>query len=742
MSKHADLSSGDLIEWFRTSSSLDPDEIAQELSVTGATVRRWLKGDGNPSPTNEGKLRKLRSNLLSQRESSDGQQALFQGSPELGASIDKALKELREIYHRRGRFASQNEVVDEVSKLLFSHVAPILAKEGEGINRSILRSSASSAVALRRYVHSTFSNEIDAGDTNAELSEFDLRLDDDEDLMAEEIIECISSSIDVNTVAENKDNDIINEVFGKFLSDSFVDEKELGQYLTPPEVVKFMVDASFEFMEEKNLNKIREGNMEDFGYILDPSCGAASFLAEFVKSTHNIASLSSGNISDQREWYEAMLKHTIGVDKSRRMVRLAFINMALFGHEKPNIFMGNSLSRGANSVVNRIDGDVGLILTNPPFGAEFDSKKLSEYDLVSDWTNTNPKTIDSELLFLERYTEWLRPGGLILTILPDNALMNVGVHRDVRDSLSDYMSLEAVVSLPKETFEAAGTQTRTSVIVARKKGDISSKNTYFSVCEDIGYTVSTQDSQKYKEYNGQNELEKIYEEIEGSADIEIGRKIESGENENRWDAGYHAGLPNQILNVLDNKKGNGVCVDNVAELVDERKNPKRRKEDKFNYIQISDINTETTFASSSTKDASNPPSRARKLVHGGDVLISTVRPKKKNICVVRPEQDGYICTTGLAVLCPQDIDSLFLATLLKTDFVTAQLERLSGGASYPSFKEASLLDILLPLDEETVSCFQSESEKIMTLDKKLRETRDNLETGVQSVVDGWIAENE
>ncbi len=40
--------------------------------------------------------------------------------------------------------------------------------------------------------------------------------------------------------------DLLNDTFGQFLTDSFTDEKELGQYLTPPEVVRFMVELGLQ----------------------------------------------------------------------------------------------------------------------------------------------------------------------------------------------------------------------------------------------------------------------------------------------------------------------------------------------------------------------------------------------------------------------------------------------------------------------------------------------------------------
>ena len=53
---------------------------------------------------------------------------------------------------------------------------------------------------------------------------------------------------------------------------------------------------------------------------------------------------------------------------------------------------------------------------------------------------------------------------------------------------------------------------------------------------------------------------------------------------------------------------------------------------------------------SNSVETSVAPSRARKLVKAGDVLVSTVRPERGTVGIVGSHQDGSVCTTGLAVL--------------------------------------------------------------------------------------------
>lgn len=52
-------------------------------------------------------------------------------------------------------------------------------------------------------------------------------------------------------------------------------------------------------------------------------------------------------------------------------------------------------------------------------------------------------------------------------------------------------------------------------------------------------------------------------------------------------------------------------------------------------------------------EGSAAPSRARKAIRAGDVLVSTVRPNLNAVAVVPDHLDGEIASTGFAVLRPK-----------------------------------------------------------------------------------------
>ena len=154
-----------------------------------------------------------------------------------------------------------------------------------------------------------------------------------EDVLAQELIACFERSLPLADItALPYGFDLLNEVFGSFIADSFADEKELGQYLTPPEVVELMVDLAIQSLAPAELDALLSpGDSRRFGLILDPSCGVGSFLVQLTRRLHP-AVVERHGVDAGSAWLRTMLDEVlVGIDKSERMVRLALTNFAMFG---------------------------------------------------------------------------------------------------------------------------------------------------------------------------------------------------------------------------------------------------------------------------------------------------------------------------------------------------------------------------------------------------------------------------
>jgi hypothetical protein len=271
----------------------------------------------------------------------------------------------------------------------------------------------------------------------------------------------------------------------------------------------------------------------------------------------------------------------------------------------------------------------------------------------------------------------------------------------------------------------------------KDRGNGEAHRTAFAICQDIGFTVATRANQRTKAVHGTGDLPAILEEIQAaSAKPKVVKWLEDATALERWDAQHHASLSTEIEQRLNRKYDSDLRVSDVAELVDERADPRRWGTRQFNYIEISDIDSQTCVVYSNSVDATATPSRARKLVRAGDVLVSTVRPERGTVGVAGQHQDGSICTTGLAVLRPTKIDPLTLAHLLKTEFVITQLMRNNVGIAYPAINEACLLDVLLPVRQEDLTRLEQQAREISASEERLHQIRSQF---IATIVDAGAA---
>jgi len=117
----------------------------------------------------------------------------------------------------------------------------------------------------------------------------------------------------------------------------------------------------------------------------------------------------------------------------------------------------------------------------------------------------------------------------------------------------------------------------------------------------------------------------------------------------------------------------------------------------------------------------NAPSRARRVIYENDVIMSTVRPYLKAFAMVTKEYDKQICSTGFAVLsCRASILPYFLLSVLFSEAVISQCNRMMMGGQYPALNQSQVPQIniaLPPLLEQ-----QKIAEVLSTVDEAIQKT--------------------
>lgn len=137
----------------------------------------------------------------------------------------------------------------------------------------------------------------------------------------------------------------------------------------------------------------------------------------------------------------------------------------------------------------------------------------------------------------------------------------------------------------------------------------------------------------------------------------------------------------------------------LIEFSNETIHPEKDSKLNIKYVEISDVDAEDgeikSYKEFIVKDA---PSRARKIIHSGEIITCMSGSATGTInhvtAIVEKKYDNFVVTTGFGVLKPKKGISLkFIYHMLRSDFVLSEIKRRLTGATIPSIRNDSFLDI-------------------------------------------------
>ena len=297
---------------------------------------------------------------------------------------------------------------------------------------------------------------------------------DDISLTPEKIRTVVSYLESVNL--SETDLDSKGRAFETFMGSFF--RGNFGQYFTPREIVKFIVDVLPITNESK---------------VLDTSCGSGGFLLYALNKVREQATDYYPNYkNDTRQygkwftyWHDFAEKNLFGIEINEQISRAAKMNMIIHDDGHTNVITSDGLVSDAD--IKARTGNNGFenetfdfIITNPPFGStirQTEQAYLKTYMLgkkEEDWLAVKSRTGDdtrdgqqSEVLFIEQDYHFLKEGGMLAIVLPDGILTNSSM-QFVRTQIEDWFRIIAVVSMPQTAFAANGAGVKSSVLFLQK----------------------------------------------------------------------------------------------------------------------------------------------------------------------------------------------------------------------------------------------------------------------------------
>jgi len=624
-----------------------------------------------------------------------------------------SLKEIRELFHKAGRFDDSNAKLDEIVKLLSMYLAEKKhwIEPEKSLSQLLDEAGKKEKIYLVKELKTFFSAVTTVVSfKNQEGSSIfgvnpQLNIHDGDNDFAYHLSKLIVDSMD-DAIIHNTNGhpfDLINEAFGHFIRDNFRGNIEDAQYMTPPEVVDFMVRIALHDILKENPQRF-----EDEFIMMDPACGVGSFLAAFYREAIHLDERARSNIK------------SFGQDKVDRMVRLSTINMLLFDTASYQITIGNSIT--GTSALDEMNGQVDLILTNPPFNAKFSCEEIrntpqNHFPLLHGITNNSKSNIDSELLFIDRGLSLLKERGKLLIVLPDSVISSRGQSQTLRERLKNKVLVRAIVELPTVTFAQAGTRTKTCILYIEKcfEGLNTKKEPIFiAKANDLGFEVSSRKGIQIKISKGKNELSTLYEHYTGKVNGRI-KKAEilcespscvrmpySGVIDNAWTPSHYNAFRFKAIKKIEEAEGIvAMPLKDLANFVIQ----KRKREihdDNFKCISVLHIIGDGMF---NIKEMLKYQPKTEGIpCKPGDILFSKINPRIPRVLIVPDLGIPLTCSSEFEILESNGkLSNYALVMLLLSETAQSQIQNLTSGtsSSHNRIKTRDLENVYLPVPRES-----------------------------------------
>lgn len=346
------------------------------------------------------------------------------------------------------------------------------------------------------------------------------------------------------------DLDTKGVAFEQFMDGFF--KGDFGQYFTPRNIIAFSIQML---------------NIESDDTVMDPACGSGGFLLHALDHIRKQASDFYPEDSPQHfnYWHDFAEKRLFGIEINEEIARVAKMNMIVHDDGHTNVIGNDALEpltviadrnetfariMGIDRLTGRRDQSKGFskIPTNPPFGAVVKEELhtyLSSYELSryvakgtagedEDDDARNPSSgkksikqrasVKTEIIYVERIWDLLKPGGQAAVVLPDGLLTNASL-QGVRDWLLERFKVLAVVSLPQFAFAHFGAGVKSSVVFLEKRpfsitkregkeivvvGSVSDDEPIFmAMAENIGYDAAGRNTYQIEVLSETPEVERI-----------------------------------------------------------------------------------------------------------------------------------------------------------------------------------------------------------------------------------------
>lgn len=328
---------------------------------------------------------------------------------------------------------------------------------------------------------------------------------------------------------------------------------------------------------------------------------------------------------------------------------------------------------------------------------------MKEYDLLG--FEVSKKELRSNLMFMERYYDLLKPGGRLITVL-DDGILSGDKYAWFRRWVFQKFVVKAVVSLPGDAFQRSKARVKTSLLVLQKKTNKNESqcDVFMYPCRFIGLDdpsrVRSMPIDAENRVRAKEEIKTVTQKYESYCSGTTPKEftVSSGKITNRLDV-KHCLIQRGASK--KNWKKAGLSIVKLKDIASEKQ---FKEEDVIDCQSHGAIETylRVTYTGEAQKGEDVDPTATQHqklyVVRQGDIAISNIAATYGSVGYIGEETDGCVTSTEYTILTPvNDIPPRVLWVLLRSSVFRSEMLLAATGANRTRIRWSLIKNIELPL---------------------------------------------
>ena len=222
------------------------------------------------------------------------------------------------------------------------------------------------------------------------------------------------------------------------------------------------------------------------------------------------------------------------------------------------------------------------------------------------------------------------------------------------------------------------------------------------------------------------------------------KKFSDTQNAERIDADYFQPKYDEIINAIKSYSGGWDTLENQVRIKDTNFNPDAETE--YQYIELANIGNSGEITDCMVEQGEDLPTRARRKVSAGDVIVSSIEGSLESIALITEEYDNALCSTGFHVVQSDVLNSETLLAFLKSSVGQLQLKKGCSGTILTAINKEEFSRIAVPkieaekqaeIEQKVIESFNGRKRAKDLLEYAKRAVEIAIEQDEQAAID-WL----